>query len=916
MSVIGGAISISSIRRARIGSLLVLLALAGIGGYAVTETTAHQEGITGQTQKTTNAGCSCHCASSNSATSVALTTPTTTFFTGTSATFSVTVTNTTEAGGGIDIAAYSGSLTAGSGLYSSGGELTHSSPQTFDASHTATWQFTYTAPSTAGWDTIYATGNAVNLDGRNGSGDCSDKWNSANKFVVQVLAQPKRLTLGRTSINLGTLRVGRRKADSVLVSSSGIFALTINSNTMKTGTQFGNVAPGANGRTLNPGLTEVDSVIFAPTSRGTFSDSLIFTTNSDTIPDQRKGLVVNGQAIQAIFTNPLSTLAFGNLKLSKFTAKMAFPFSNTGDDTLFLQSPSISGNGFTISQAPHSLTLPPSASDTVIVQFAPTARQPYSGTLTFSASNGVTTPSITLSGTGLAPLVQATTPWPAGSIRVGQQLITTVTIKNTGNDTLHISNAALTQSGTKFTLGAFDATVLPGAQGSFHLTYKPTAEKTDTAQLQFATDDMSTPSVSINVLAGGTLPHMLLGEIDTVDIGQVKVGGKVTRDIAIYNTGGADLTLSAVTATPTPPFSASSSSYVTAGSTVYATVTFLPTSVGSYYGMLIVSGDDAKNPIDTLYLKGSGINSALSITPASLNFGQVPVPSTVLDTILLSNTGTASVNILSYRLSAYAAFGVVDSSAKQIAPNQTAKLILSFSPAGPILYSGTMTLTTDEATPTRIINLSGTGIQGALSLAPSSIDFGPVDTGKTAQMADFIHNTGSASIRIASLAFKKPGSAFSYTTKTAIPANIAVGDSLEVDLSFAPRLGGAQSADLLVTMADNTTASLAMQGTGVLKSSGGSGVSAPGAIVTALGIVPNPTHGAAACEVTLARPDVVRLIIIDATGREVMTEDLGTLAEGSHTIQLATNNLAAGAYFVRIQCATAPSMQTHFILVR
>src|SRR5665647_3673075 len=119
---------------------------------------------------------------------------------------------------------------------------------------------------------------------------------------------------------------------------------------MKTGTQFGNVAPGANGRTLNPGLTEVDSVIFAPTARGTFSDSLIFTTNSDTIPDQRKGLVVNGQAIQAIFTNPLSTLAFGNLKLSKFTAKMAFPFSNTGDDTLFLQSPSISGIGFSISQ--------------------------------------------------------------------------------------------------------------------------------------------------------------------------------------------------------------------------------------------------------------------------------------------------------------------------------------------------------------------------------------------------------------------------------------------------------------------------------------------------------------------------------------------------------------------------------------
>ncbi|MDP4198688.1 MAG: choice-of-anchor D domain-containing protein [Bacteroidota bacterium] len=914
MSVIGRVLSISSLRQARMGSFLVLIALASIGSYAVLDTNARQGGITGQTQKTTNAGCSCHCSSANSATSVGLTTATTIFYPGTSATFTVTVSNSSEAGGGIDIAAYSGSLTAGSGLYLSSGELTHSSPQTFDASHTATWQFTYTAPSTAGWDTIYATGNAVNLNGQNGNGDCSDKWNWASKYIIQVLPQPRRLALGRPSIAFGQLRVGRRKADSLLVTSTGTFSITINSEAMKTGSQLGYVAPGSNGRTLNAGASEVDSVIFAPTSRGTFSDSLIFTTNSDTIPDQRKGIAVSGQGIQAVFSSSSSTLAFGNLRMNQ-TGLLPLPFSNTGDDTLFLQTPTISGSGFTISQQPHVLTLPPGIWDTVIVQFAPTSRVGYTGTLSFAALNGVTTPSIALSGNGVAPQVQSTTPALLGSVRVGQPLQGTITIKNTGNDVLHITSPALTQSGTKFTLGTYDATIAAGATGSFHLTYTPTAEKTDTAALQFTSDDPSSASVSITVLASGTLPHMLLGEIDTVVIGQVKVGGLVTRDIAIYNTGGADLTLNAVTVSPTPPFTVSSQNYVTAGGTVYATISFSPASVGIFDGVFTVSGDDPKYPTESLFIRGSGINSALSITPATVSFGSVAVSKTAFDTILLSNSGTASVNILGYKLSSYAAFGIIDSSVHQIAPGATAKLVLSFTPAGPIAYNGTLTLTTDEATPTRVVNVSGIGVKGALSVLPSSIDFGPIDTGMSSTMTVSVHNTGTAAIQISGISINPTGSAFSYTTKTTLPTSLAAGDSLDADVTFAPRSGGEQIGALSITLADNTTSSVALHGSGVVKASSNS-VRAEDAILTGLAIAPNPSHGSSTCTLTLARPDQVHLAVIDPLGREVMVQDLGMLSEGSHQIELTTPGLAAGVYFVRVECAGAPSMQSQFILER
>jgi len=313
----------SKLSRLLTGSVLALASIAAVGTYAVLDTNAHSGGITGQTQKTTNAGCYCHCTNSSSGTTVTLTsssgtsplvtTPSTTY------NFTITVANSGEgsnAAGGCDISTYTGNgLTAGTGLYSSSGELTHSSPKSFSGNGFTTWNFTYTSSSTSGWDTIYATGNAVNGDGSDDPGLCEDNWNWAPKFIIHNVTPPVRMALGRTSISLGQLRVGKRIADSLKVTSNGQNAITISSSGMKSGAQFSSF-PTSTNRTINPGSTEMDSVIFTPTARGSFNDSLIFTTNSDTVPEQHMGAYVSGQGIQAIFNSTNgTTLAFGNVRV-------------------------------------------------------------------------------------------------------------------------------------------------------------------------------------------------------------------------------------------------------------------------------------------------------------------------------------------------------------------------------------------------------------------------------------------------------------------------------------------------------------------------------------------------------------------------------------------------------------------------
>ncbi len=897
----------SMLSHVRTGSVFMTVLFAGLGTYAIMTTQAHSGGITGQTQKSTSAGCSCHCTSSNSGTTVSLSTGSgtspITLTANQTITFTATVSNSSENDGGIDIATYSGSgLTPGSdglqnGISPNTNELTHTAPKAFSG-NSCTWTFTYTSGSSAGWDTIYATGNAVNGDGSNDFGNCTDKWNNAPKFIIHVVVPTKRMAVSRNAVSFGQIRVGRRVADSLLVTSNGDQAITISSSSMKSGVEFSNY-PTTSNRSISTGSTEMDSVIFSPNGRGTFNDSLIYLTNSDTVPNQHVGVYVSGQGIQAIFNATSgTTMAFGNVRVNR-TSQQTFSFSNSGDDTLFLQTPTISGNGFAIVSGPTSKTLAPSQSASMVVAFMPTAKQSYSATLNFSASNSVSTPTVSLTGNGVQPQLQISNLIGLGPERVGQILQGMATFKNGGNDTLHLSNASLTQPSSIFNLVNYDQTILPGATGTFHISYNPNGEKTDSATLHFISDDPNDSSVTVTITGTGVLPHMSVAQKgDTVDLGQVKVNSSSTQEFAVTDNGGADLTLSNVTASPSPFSVQSSPNVVVAGSTSYITVKFAPVTTGTFNGTLVIAGDDSYNASDTIYLKGSGINSSLTITPPNVDFGAVPVTTTVTDTITLNNTGGALLNIARYQLSPTGgAFAIVDSSSHQVSANNTAKIRVSFRPDSAISYSGTLTLTTDDAnTPTRTISLSGHGVKGALSIVPSSVDFGSLIVGHDSSVTLMLKNTGQASVSIASAAFSGPGaSAFSdgpFTT----PATVTAGDSTPVNVTFTPTAAGSYQGMLHFTLGDGTNMSVALSG----QASSGAGVTAPGSWPFSLTLSPNPANNSIVLHATLTQVSETHIEIFNADGQPVVTQDLGTLAEGTHDILLSVGSLASGTYFVRI----------------
>lgn len=108
----------------------------------------------------------------------------------------------------------------------------------------------------------------------------------------------------------------------------------------------------------------------------------------------------------ARFTARCSTnFTFDSVPLGS-AAERTFFYHNTGQDTLFIQSLELNADSvFTIQFA--TLTLPPHGEGKVVVQFAPQEARSYSGNIAFDVANGVASPRLALSGSGMPSVIQS-----------------------------------------------------------------------------------------------------------------------------------------------------------------------------------------------------------------------------------------------------------------------------------------------------------------------------------------------------------------------------------------------------------------------------------------------------------------------------------------------------------------------------
>ncbi len=216
------------------------------------------------------------------------------------------------------------------------------------------------------------------------------------------------------------------------------------------------------------------NVHFGPSTAAAASGQLVITSNSLSSPSTAIQLSGTGVAAPAppapsvaALTVNASSIAFGNVAINT-PSTQSVTLQSTGSAPVTVSAVSVSGTGFTVSAGTFPLTLNPSQSATLSVQFDPTTAGAATGQLTI-ASNASTNPSVqvSLSGTGQAASAsyQVNLSWAAPASSSD-----TVTGYNVYRAPSGGSSYAMLNSGTDSQTAYTDSTVQAGTTYQYYVT--------------------------------------------------------------------------------------------------------------------------------------------------------------------------------------------------------------------------------------------------------------------------------------------------------------------------------------------------------------------------------------------------------------------------------------------------------------
>jgi len=173
-----------------------------------------------------------------------------------------------------------------------------------------------------------------------------------------------------------------------------------------------------------------------------------------------------------------------------------------------VNSAAISGAGFTIVAQSFPVTLSPTQSVTLQVQFDPTTAGTASGQLTIN-SNSTTgsTAVIALNGTGTAANPQLSisiTTLSFGSVTVNTATTQSLTLTSTGTSPVTVNSAAATGAGFTIVGGSFPVTLNPTQTLTLQLQFDPATAGALTGQLTITSNSLSGNPTVISLSGTGT----------------------------------------------------------------------------------------------------------------------------------------------------------------------------------------------------------------------------------------------------------------------------------------------------------------------------------------------------------------------------------------------------------------------------
>ena len=405
-----------------------------------------------------------------------------------------------------------------------------------------------------------------------------------------------------------------------------------------------------------------------------------------------------------------------------------------------------------------------------------------------------------------------------GSVTVGTTKMLTATATNNGTAAVTVNSAVSSASQFSLNQPALPMTLAVGQNVTLSIGFTPTAAGDATGNLTISSDASDSP-VTVTLTGNGVTdsPGTLSPSQASLDFSNVLIGSKQTIPETLTNAGGSSLTITQATASGAG-FSFSGLSLpltLSPGQSSPAfNVVFAPQAAGTVSGNLAITSN-ASNPTLDISLSGTGATSVvqptLTPTQSSLSFGSVQVGNNKSLSETVTNTGGSLATISQDTLSG-SAFTVTGLNPPvTLSSGQSLTFSVIFTPPSASTLSGNLALTSNASNPTLNIPLSGTGTAPGQLSVTSSLAFGNVVVGTSANLPASLSATGATvtitSVNLSSSEFTLSGITF--------PATLAAGNTLPFTVTFTPQATGTASGSAsFASNASNSPSLLSLGGTG------------------------------------------------------------------------------------------------------
>ena len=252
---------------------------------------------------------------------------------------------------------------------------------------------------------------------------------------------------------------------------------------------------------------------------------------------------------------------------------------NGGSKSVTINSAAVGGNGLSVSGLTTPLTLASGATHSFTLAFLPIVTGSVSGSVTLKNSSGTALAKITVTGAGGTPtrtLHISTSSLSFGNETVGQSNTLGVTLTNTGNSSLKVSQVSASGTGFSVLSGVSGATFAAGQSAVLKIVFAPKAAGSVTGTVTVTSNASNSPG-SLKVSGSGVATVSTGGTAHSVALTWDASTSASITGYYVYRSTTSGGSYSRLNSSPTSATKYTDGS-VTAGDTYYYVVTAVNSS--------------------------------------------------------------------------------------------------------------------------------------------------------------------------------------------------------------------------------------------------------------------------------------------------------------------------------------------------